>query len=55
MCDAAEDKKGRRKVRHQNEEVSSTEPQDASDFTCHGCNIMWKYRIGIGERSWPSG
>ena len=36
MYDAAKDKRARRNASHQNEEVTSTDSHDASDFTCQG-------------------
>ena len=47
MCDAAEEKKVRRKDGHRNKEVTSTESHDAYDFMCQGCNRMFKSSIGL--------
>ena len=41
------DKGTRRKASHQNEEVTTTESQNASNFTCQGCNRICKSRISL--------
>ena len=51
MHNAGKDKRARRKARHHNKEVTSTESQGAYDLMCQECN-RYKSRIGLYSHTW---
>ena len=54
MPDAAENKRARRKARHQNKEVTSTISQYAYDFACHILRIgLYTIQKDVTQRATP--